>query len=217
MAQRRMFSMKIVDTDAFLDMPLSSQVLYFHLAMRADDDGFVGNPKKVMRMIGTQDDDMKVLLSKRFILPFENGVCVIKHWKIHNYIQKDRYTETTYLREKKMLELNDNNSYTECVQDVSRMETHVSLCKVSKDMVREETQRVSYGELENVKLTPEEYQKLVDLMGENNVRILILDLDTYIASKGVRYKSHYATIQSWARRKNQEMQNKSKGKRIISA
>ena len=90
--------------------------------------------------------------------------------------------------------------------------------KIREDKIREDKIRhTKYGELENVKLTPEEYQKLVDLMGEKNVKILILDLDTYIASKGVRYKSHYATIQSWARRKNQEMQNKSKGKRIISA
>ena len=83
-----MFSLKVVDTDAFLDMPQSSQLLYFHLAMRADDDGFVSNPKKIMRMLGTQDDDIKVLVLKKFIIPFESGICVIKHWRIHNYIQK---------------------------------------------------------------------------------------------------------------------------------
>jgi len=98
-----MFSMHIVDSDAFLDMPLSSQVLYFHLAMRADDDGFVSNPKKIMRMIGSQDDDYKVLITKRFIIPFENGICVIKHWKIHNYIRKDTYNETQYLEERSRL------------------------------------------------------------------------------------------------------------------
>lgn len=113
MAQRRMFSLKIVDTDAFLDMPQSSQLLYFHLAMRADDDGFVGNPKKIMRMMGGNDDDLKVLLTKRFILAFQSGVVVIKHWFIHNYIQKDRYSETSYLEERKLLKLKENNSYTE--------------------------------------------------------------------------------------------------------
>lgn len=100
---RRMFSDKIVDTDAFLDMGQGSQLLYFHLAMRADDDGFVANPKKVMRMIGSQEDDFKVLLGKRFIILFESGVCVIKHWLIHNLIRSDRYTETQWVKEKGQL------------------------------------------------------------------------------------------------------------------
>lgn len=103
MANRRMFSMKIVDTDAFMDMPISSQLLYFHLAMRADDDGFVSNPKKLMRMVGASDDDYKVLIAKKFIIPFESGICVIKHWLIHNLIRNDRYTETQYTREKSRL------------------------------------------------------------------------------------------------------------------
>ena len=137
MAQRRMFSLKIVDSDAFLDMPLSTQALYFHLSMRGDDDGFVGNPKKIMRLTNCNDDDMKVLFSKRFILPFESGICVIKHWKIHNYIQKDRYTETTYTDEKKQLVTKENNAYSldknKCIQNVSRMETQVRLGKVRKE------------------------------------------------------------------------------------
>ena len=103
MAQRRMFSSKIVDTDAFLDMGQGSQLLYFHLAMRADDDGFVSNPKKVMRMIGAQEDDYKVLLAKRFVIAFESGVCVIKHWLIHNLIRVDRYTETQWTKERQLL------------------------------------------------------------------------------------------------------------------
>jgi len=107
MANRRMFSLKIVDTDAFLEMPQSSQLLYFHLAMRADDDGFVANPKKVMRMIGSQDDDFKVLLAKRFILTFESGICVIKHWLIHNLIRVDRYSETQWIKEKQMLVIDE--------------------------------------------------------------------------------------------------------------
>ena len=100
MAQKRMFSLQIVDTDAFLDMPLSSQLLYFHLTMRADDEGFIGNPKKIMRLIGVQDDDMKILLAKRFILSFESGVVVIKHWLIHNTIRMDRFNKTSYGKEK---------------------------------------------------------------------------------------------------------------------
>lgn len=112
MAERRMFAKTIIDSDAFLDMPLSAQSLYFHLAMRADDDGFVNNPKKVQRMIGASDDDCKLLIMKRFILAFESGVIVIKHWRIHNYIQKDRYKATAYEDEKAQLIVKDNNAYT---------------------------------------------------------------------------------------------------------
>ena len=112
MAQKRMFSLKIVDTDAFLDMPQSTQNLYFHFGMRADDEGFIGNVKRIMKMIGSSEDDMKVLLAKRFILLFESGVVVIKHWKMNNYLQNDRIKETTYLQEKSLLYLKDNGSYT---------------------------------------------------------------------------------------------------------
>lgn len=112
MAERRMFAKTIIDSDAFLDMPLSTQSLYFHLSMRADDEGFVNNPKKIMRMIGASEDDLKVLISKRFILTFESGVIVIKHWKIHNYIRGDRLTETQYLEEKKQIEVKDSGAYT---------------------------------------------------------------------------------------------------------
>ena len=100
MAQRRMLSIKIVDSDMFLDMPKSTQCLYFHLNMRADDDGFIDNPKKIQRMIGCSDDDMKILIAKQFIIPFESGIVVIKHWKIHNYIRGDRYVPTIYQRSK---------------------------------------------------------------------------------------------------------------------
>lgn len=113
MAQKRMFSLQIVDTDAFLDMPTSSQLLYFHLVMRADDEGFIGNPKKIMRLVGIQEDDLKILLAKRFLLTFESGVVVVKHWLIHNNIRMDRFNETTYQDEKKLLKLNENKSYTE--------------------------------------------------------------------------------------------------------
>jgi len=105
MAQRRMFSLKVIDTDEFMDMPQSSQLLYFNLAMRADDDGFIGNPKRVMRITGCNNDDIKVLVAKRFIIPFESGVCVVRHWRIHNLIRQDRYTKTEYLEELKILGL----------------------------------------------------------------------------------------------------------------
>ncbi|MBX4188186.1 MAG: replisome organizer [Candidatus Doudnabacteria bacterium] len=104
MAQRRMFSLKVIDTDSFLDMSPTAQNLYFHLGMRADDDGFVASPKKIMKMVSAPDDDMKVLIAKGFIVPMStNGVCVISHWKINNLIKSDRYSETIYLEEKARL------------------------------------------------------------------------------------------------------------------
>ena len=112
MAERRMFAKTIIDSDAFLDMPLSTQSLYFHLSMRADDDGFINNPKKIQRMVGGSEDDLKLLIAKSFIIPFESGVVVIKHWKIHNYIRSDRYKETVYTEEKDRLFLKENNAYT---------------------------------------------------------------------------------------------------------
>lgn len=112
MARKRMFTMKIVDSDAFLDMPLSTQCLYFHLNMRADDDGFVGNPKRIAKLIGSNDDDLKLLIAKRFVLLFEDGVIVIKHWRMHNTLSRDRYVETSYTDEKKTLLLKDNGSYS---------------------------------------------------------------------------------------------------------
>ncbi|HFH0094315.1 TPA: replisome organizer [Enterococcus faecium] len=112
MAERRMFAKTIIDSDAFLDMPLSTQALYFHLSMRADDDGFINNPKKIQRMVGCGDDDLKLLMVKRFILVFESGVIVIKHWKIHNYIQKDRYKPTLYQDEKAQIAVKETNAYT---------------------------------------------------------------------------------------------------------
>lgn len=142
MAERRMFAKTIIDSDAFIDMPLSTQALYFHLSMRADDDGFINNPKKIQRMIGAADDDIKVLITKKFIIPFESGIVVIKHWKIHNYIQKDRYKPTMYLDEKSMLETKENKGYTlkenKCIQDVYTMDTQVrkelGKSKISKEI-----------------------------------------------------------------------------------
>ena len=112
MAERRMFAKTIIDSDAFLEMPLSTQALYFHLSMRADDEGFINNPKKIQRMIGAADDDLKVLIAKNFVIPFESGIVVIKHWKIHNYIRGDRLHATKYQDEKTMLETKENGAYT---------------------------------------------------------------------------------------------------------
>ena len=112
LAERRMFAKTIIDSDAFIDMPLSTQSLYFHLSMRADDEGFINNPRKIQRMIGASDDDLKVLAAKRFIIPFDSGIVVIKHWKIHNYIRGDRKKETVYTDELELLTEKENGTYT---------------------------------------------------------------------------------------------------------
>lgn len=125
-----MFSKKITDTDIFLDMPLSSQALYFHLNMHADDDGFVSNAKTVKRMIGSSDDDLKLLLTKNFIFAFESGVVVIKDWKIHNYIRKDTYNTTIYGDEKEQLSQDENGSYTLSPRAVDEPSPQVRLGKV---------------------------------------------------------------------------------------
>lgn len=126
-----MFAKTIIDSDAFLDMPLSAQALYFHLSMRADDDGFVNNPKKIQRMIGASDDDYKLLIAKSFVILFDSGVIVIKHWRINNYIQKDRYKGTVYTEEKDLLSVKENGSYTLCIQDGYKTDTQVSIGKLS--------------------------------------------------------------------------------------
>lgn len=138
MAQRRMFSKKVTDTDTFLDMPLSTQALYFHLNMHADDDGFIDNTKTIQRMIGSSDDDRKLLVAKQFLLPFENGLVVIKDWRVHNYIQGDRYHKTQYINEKSQLIVEENNMYTRRVQDVSNMDTQVRLGKDRLDKDRKD-------------------------------------------------------------------------------
>ena len=113
MAEKRMFTMKIIDSDDFLEMPMSTQALYFHLNMRADDDGFINNPKRIMRTVNASEDDMKILITKRFVLAFESGVIVIKHWRMHNAIRKDRYHPTQYTEELESLEVKKNGAYTE--------------------------------------------------------------------------------------------------------
>ena len=144
MAERRMFAKTIIDSDAFVDMPLSTQALYFHLSMRADDDGFINNPKKIQRMIGASDDDLKLLILKRFIIPFDSGIVVIKHWKIHNYIRNDRYKPTVYTSEKAMITSKENGAYTEVdtvgIPNGYQMDTQYSIGKdsLSQDSVVED-------------------------------------------------------------------------------
>lgn len=213
MAEKRMFTMKIIDSDAFLDMPLSTQALYFHLNMRADDDGFVNNPKKIQRMLGCAEDDLKLLVAKRFVIGFEKGVIVIKHWRMHNTLRKDRYNPTQYQEELKMLALKPNNSYTEnpagnqlateWQPNGNQMATQYSIDKVSIDKVSiEDTAkpaRHKYGNYKNVLLSDDDLEKLKSEFPKD-WEARIERLSEYIASSGKSYKNHLATIRSWARK-----------------
>lgn len=123
MAQKRMFSLSVVDTDQFLEMPLSSRLLYYELGMRADDDGFVANWKKILAFTGLKEDDMKVLIAKQYVIPFESGVIVIRHWRMNNYLQNDRTKPTIYQNELSKLSTDDNNvynMYTECIHSIDK-------------------------------------------------------------------------------------------------
>ena len=155
MAERRMMSKKIIHSDAFMDMPVSTQNLYFYLLLDGDDDGFVNSPKRIQRLIGASDDDTKILLAKKFIISFDSGVIVIKHWKMHNYIQRDRYKPTSYTDEKSKLTLEKNNVYTmdtECIQNVH----------VGKDRLGE----VRLGEVNNT-VQKTKFEIFIDLLFEH--------------------------------------------------
>jgi len=169
MAERRMFAKSIIDSDAFLDMPMSTQTLYFHLSMRADDDGFINNPKKIQRMIGATDDDLKLLIAKNFIIVFESGVIVIKHWKIHNYIRNDRYKPTNYQEEKALLSIKDNGSYSLGIPNGYQMDTQVRL---GKDSIGYREIYESYENQIGI-LNPMDFEKidkLIDKYGEDKVK-----------------------------------------------
>lgn len=188
MAQRRMFSKKITDTDSFLDMSLSAQALYFHLNMGADDEGFVDNVKKIQRSIGASNDDLKILIGKGFLIPFESGVVVIRHWRIHNYIQADRFQATIYQDEKEQLEFDKSKIASikpldQCIQNVSKMDTQVRLGKDSLDKDRlDKVNNLYSGEDEkkslsqiikstSVKINERQIQQIQEYIGLDNMTV----------------------------------------------
>jgi len=217
MAEKRMFAKTIIDSDAFLDMPMSTQALYFHLSMRADDDGFINNPKKIQRMIGSSEDDMRVLCAKSFVIPFESGVVVIKHWRINNYLRADRYKPTIYQDEMNSLEIKENGSYTKkddgipaVYQVVDERETQISIDKdrLDKDSIGEDRkegapdkpakpQKHKYGEYKHVLLTSDEYLRLCEEWGEPELLRMIKILDEGIEIKGYKYKNHNLALRKW--------------------
>ena len=220
MGDRRMFSKKVVETDRFLDLPLSAQALYFHIGLNADDEGFIGNAKSIQRMIGASNDDMRLLQAKDLVQIFESGVAHITDWSENNYIQKDRRKATIYLEEKNIMSTscqpNDSAMDTECIQVVYKTDTQV---KLSKDkLVKESTeetparkkekpQKHQHGKFKNVLLTDEELEKLREKFPDT-YEAMIDRLSYGIESKGYKYKSHYATILNWYRRDAEEKEQR---------
>ena len=205
MAERRMFAKTIIDSDAFLDMPQTTQLLYFHLAMRADDDGFINNPKSIMRNARCTDDDLKLLAVKKYIIPFENGIVVIKHWKIHNYIAKDRYKETKYKEEKATLSLDENNAYTtsvdglytECIQSVDEMDTQV---RIGKDSIGKDNKK---------RFTPPSVEEVQAYCSERGNNVDAQSFVDFYQSKGwvvgkEKMKDWKAAVRTWERRERKD-------------
>ena len=213
LAERRMFAKKITESDAFLDMPSSTQMLYFHLSMNADDDGFVNNPKKIQRMCGASDDDFKLLVAKSFVILFESGIIVIKHWKMHNYIQSDRYRPTDYVDEKSMLgvkrnkayTLDENKMYTKCIQDVS-----VGKDSIGKDSIGES---VRGGKAK--RFIPPTVEEVESYCLERGNGIDAQSFIDFYESKGWmigknKMKDWKAAVRTWERSRNKNSTKKSK-------
>ena len=216
MAERRMFTAKIVESDDFTEMPFSAQCLYFHLNMNADDDGFLNNAQKIRKSIEASQSDLDLLIEKRFILSF-GGVIVIKHWRMNNQIRKDRYKPTQYTELFQKLKIKDDGSYTENLDDIpdnqtattwqpngNHLATQYSLGQVSvvQDSIGQESidkpVRHKYGEYKNVLLSDEDLEKLqTEFPYDYEERIE--KLSSYIESTGKTYKNHLATIRNWAR------------------
>ena len=151
MASKRMFAKTVIDSDQFLDMPVTARLLYYDLAMRADDDGFVNSPKKIMRIVGASPDDLSILALKKFIIPFESGVVVIRHWKIHNYIRGDTYQSTQCIDEKAQLMLDENKAYSLCVGDPSTVRQLPVDGSVTQDSIGKDSIDIDLLKKESIK------------------------------------------------------------------
>lgn len=177
---RRMFSDEVTTSDAFLDMPSSSQLLYFHLGMTADDDGFIGSPKMIMRQMGAGEDDFKILVAKKFVLTFENGICVIKHWRINNFVRKDIYKQTRYLKEKSLLFIRDNSAYSFNSENAKRLPRgHFTVEKLFKNPLLP-----TYSDDEEVTLTHRQRDVNIDKVRLDKISI---DKNNKEAQKSTRF------------------------------
>lgn len=182
MAQRRMFSKKITETDNFLDMPLSSQALYFHLNMGADDEGFIDKAKTIQRTIGASSDDLRILIAKGFVIPFDSGVVVIRHWRIHNYIRSDRFQSTMHQEEKKKIDFDETKianikAFQDVIPDVIpngyQMDTQVRIGKDRLDKDRlDKVNNHNYTEVDDVELSvPYKKKPLSQILKESDIKI----------------------------------------------
>ena len=222
MAERRMFTKRITESDSFLDMPSSTQMLYFHFSMNADDDGFVNNPKKIQKMCGASDDDFKLLIVKSFIILFDSGIIVIKHWKMHNYIQADRYRPTDYVEEKSMLGIKSNKAYT---LDVSKMDTECiqngyigkdSIGKVSidKDSIDKDSKGESVRWEKAKRFYPPTLDEVKQYCEERKNNIDPMAFIDFYSSKGWmigknRMKDWKAAVRTWERKRKEESKTES--------
>ena len=211
MAQKRMFNNSVVGSDEFLEMPDSSQNLYFHLSMQADDDGFVDKWKSIMRMTGKKEDDLKILIDKSFVIPFDTGVLVIRHWRLNNYLQKDRYKETIYKDEKARLTIDKSNVYnldTECIHSIDKNRLDkISIDKNSKEKEQEESescgdgfQKVSKFYEENINLlTPYTSKVLEDFTDELGEDLVIYAMQISIENNKRTISYIKAILNNWSR------------------
>lgn len=217
MAERRMFAKKITESDAFLDMPSSTQMLYFHLSMNADDDGFVNNPKKIQRMCGASDDDFKLLIAKSFVILFESGIIVIKHWKMHNYIQSDRYRPTDYIDEKSMLGIKKNKAYTldeskmytKCIQDVSVGKDSIGKDRLGEDSIDKDSKGESVRGEKTKRFIPPSVEEVEQYCIERSNNIDAQSFIDFYESKGWmigknKMKDWKAAVRTWERSRKQE-------------
>ena len=211
-----MFSRKITETDHFLEMPLSSQALYFHLNMGADDEGFIDKAKTIQRTIGASDDDMRLLIAKGFLIPFESGVVVIRHWRIHNYIQADRFQATIHQNEKEQLEFDKSKIASikpldQCIQNVYKMDTQVRLGEDSLDKDRlDKVNNLYSGEDEKkslsqiiksstVKINDRQIQQIQEYIGLDNMTVDMIDYAVQLTEDAGAESFNYLNkiLKSW--------------------
>ena len=207
MADKRMFTKKVTDDDNFMSLSSSAQALYLHLSMSADDDGFCNQVAVSMFKAHAGVQDLQALLEKRYIYQFENGVIVIKHWRMANALRKDRYTPTAFQEELAQLELKDNGSYTwlpdgcqvvaKCLPQDRLDKDRLDICEPDAEASSSKKKKHQHGEFKKVLLTDEEHQKLIDEFGSDRTERAIRFLDEYIAEKGYKSKSHYLAIRRW--------------------
>lgn len=209
MANKRMFALDVIDTDRFCEMPISARLLYYELGMRGDDEGFVQNPKKIMLTTGTTADDLKILAAKGYVILFDSGVLVITHWRQNNFIQKDRFHETTCLAEKAQIQTTDSKIYellpsgnkldTPCIRTVSDLEAQIRLDKTRK----EEKARAPSSR----RFTPPSVDEVAAYCRERGNGVDAQRFVDFYASKGWKVGSSgmrdwHAAVRNWERQDN---------------